>query len=569
MNMLFKILQLINLREKFFIFIIFALMSLYMALEFASIGILVPLISVLFQNENSFLLVQNKILLEFFNYLNSFRIEILLFLVFLFFFVKNVFIFIFTLIQDIVIFNIRKRLVYDLYLKYLNQSYILTAQLNSAEILRNIDIARNFSTVLISVVTLILEFLVLIALSLFLILYNFNIAITVIVCFAAIIIVSFYITKKKIFKWGLDNQSLDKLLKKSVTENIANIKEIKLYRRESFFLFLLTKLNSSLSLIDLKIDVTQQLPRLLIEITAVTFLCLIIFLNLDISSKAEIISILVAYSAVILRLMPASTRVSAALQRLKFYSPQIIILSKELKFKSSNLFLKNEKKYDSMLNIKSLRIIKIDFSYKNSDNLIKNLDLSLKKGTINCIVGSNGSGKSTLINIILGLLEPDKGKILINNSEKLYKHFKYRYNKIGYVSQNIYLLDDSIKNNIIFGDKNLDLSRLNMSINISGLDKIILSLPNKLETLVGERGIKLSGGQVQKIAIARCFYLNPDFLVLDEFNNNLDQGSEVKILNYLEKIKQNKIIIIISHKKEVIKFCDNIYKFKNKRLIKL
>jgi ABC-type bacteriocin/lantibiotic exporter with double-glycine peptidase domain len=388
-------------------------------------------------------------------------------------------------------------------------------------------------------------------------------------CFGAIIILSFYIAKKKIFKWGFDSQSLDKLLKKSVVENIANIKEIKLYRRKSFFLFLLTKLNFSLSSIDLKIDVTQQLPRLLIEVTAVTFLCLIIFLNLGTSSKAEIITILVAYSAVILRLMPASTRVSAALQRLKFYSSQINILSKELKFKSSVFFLKNEKNYDSSLNIKSFRIMKIDFSYKNSDNLIKNLNLLLKKGTINCIVGSNGSGKSTLINIILGLLEPDKGKILINNSEKLYKHFKYRYNKIGYVSQNIYLLDDSIKNNIIFGNKNLDLSRLNMSINMSGLNKLILSLPNKLETLVGERGTKLSGGQVQKIALARCFYHNPDFLVLDEFNNNLDLDSEAKVLNYLEKIKENKIIIIISHKKEVLKFCDNIYKFKNKKLIKL
>ena len=439
--------------------------------------------------------------------------------------------------------------------------------MNTSEILRNISIAQNFSTVLISVLNIVLESLVLLSLSIFLILYNFEIAINIILIFGSLLIIIYYFTKRKIFKWGQNSQDLDKSIKKNIYENIANIKEIKLYRRENFFLFLLSQLNYSLAIIDFKIDTFQQIPRFIIEITAVILLCVIIFINLNISNNAEIIALLVAYSAVLFRLMPSTTRVSAALQRLKFYSSQVNILAKELKLKFVNK--PTSIKYNDSFDIKSLKIININYRYNNASFLIKNLSLSFKKGTINCITGDNGSGKTTLINIILGLLKPKNGRLLINNSENLYKYFKYKYNKVGYVSQSTYLLDDSIKNNIIFGDSNVDMSSLEKAIKASQLSKLISILPNKLETLVGERGVKLSGGQVQKIAIARCLYRNPDFLVLDEFNNNLDMKSELKILNYLKEIKKDKIIIIISHKKEIYKYCDNVFFLNTKKLVKL
>ena len=559
--------SLLKIKERFLMFVILLLMIFYSILEIISVGILVPLVSILFGDISSYSLVQNKFLSQFFYYFLAFDIKNLLFLVVIFFFFKNILIFIFIFIQNFIIFNIRKRIVHNLYQKYLNQDYITLIKLNTSEILRNISIAQNFSTVLTSILNIFLESLVLFCLSLFLILYNSDIAINIILTFGVLLIIIYYFTKKKIFKWGFNSQNLDKSIKKNIYENIANVKEIKLYRRENFFLFLLHKLNSSLAIIDLKIDTFQQLPRFIIEITAVTLLCLIILIHLNISNNVEIVALLVAYSAVLFRLMPSVTRVSAAVQRLKFYSSQINILAKELKFKSGNKF--KDITYDDNLNIKSLKIFNINYGYDNSFFLIKNLNLILKKGTINCIAGVNGSGKTTLINLILGLLKPKSGKLLINNSENLYKIFKYKYNKIGYVSQNNYLLDDSIKNNIIFGDTNVDIDNLEKAIKASQLSKLILNLPDKLETVVGERGVKLSGGQVQKIAIARCFYRNPNFIVLDEFNSNLDRNSELNILKYLCKIKKNKIIIIISHKKEVFKFCDNVYRFNNKKIIKL
>jgi ATP-binding cassette subfamily C protein len=566
-NMILNSLSLINIKEKFFMFVIFVFMIFYSSLEFLSVGILVPLVSVLFGDVNSFSLVQNQYLSKFFNYFLSFKIENLLFLVVTFFFLKNILIFIFITTQNFIIFTIRKRIVHNLYQKYLNQDYASLTKLNTSEILRNISIAQNFSTVLISVLNIVLESLVLLSLSIFLILYNFEIAINIILIFGALLIIIYYFTKRKIFKWGQNSQDLDKSIKKNIYENIANIKEIKLYRRENFFLFLLSQLNYSLAIIDFKIDTFQQIPRFIIEITAVTLLCVIIFINLNISNNAEIIALLVAYSAVLFRLMPSTTRVSAALQRLKFYSSQVNILAKELKLKFVNK--PTSIKYNDSFDIKSLKIININYRYNNASFLIKNLSLSFKKGTINCITGDNGSGKTTLINIILGLLKPKNGRLLINNSENLYKYFKYKYNKVGYVSQSTYLLDDSIKNNIIFGDSNVDMSSLEKAIKASQLSKLISILPNKLETLVGERGVKLSGGQVQKIAIARCLYRNPDFLVLDEFNNNLDMKSELKILNYLKEIKKDKIIIIISHKKEIYKYCDNVFFLNTKKLVKL
>ena len=568
MKLLLTVFFIISHKEKIQLLIILFLMMMYMLLELASIGSLIPLITVLTGSISELSLVENSFLLKIFNNLKSIDIKNLLFLVLAIFLLKNLFIFFFNFIQGIVIFKIRKRLVYDLYQRYLNQNFIYFANKNSSEIQRNISVAQNFSTVLLSFLNLILEILVLLGLSLFILLYNFKIALIIVSSFLSMMLIIYFFTKKKLFELGKKSQNYDHLIRKNINENVANIKEIKLYHRENFFLSLLSKINNSLILIDFKIDIFQQLPRILIELISVFLLCLLIFNNLNLNTYSELVTLVAAYVAVMLRLMPSSTRVSAALQRIKFYSSQIYLLNDELKLnftKKPNYIIKENKK----LVFESFKLKNIKFRYTNSNYLIKNLNLNLKKGTINCIVGDNGSGKSTLINIILGLLQPNFGKILINDSEKIYKEFKLNFNKIGYVPQSIYLFDDTIENNIIFGDNFFNKNNFDHATSVTQLNKFVHILPDKYQTVVGERGAKLSGGQVQKIAIARCLYRDPDFIVLDEFNNNLDKKSETKILKFLRYYKNNKIIIIITHKKETYKYFDNIYLFKNKKLFKV
>jgi ABC-type bacteriocin/lantibiotic exporter with double-glycine peptidase domain len=567
MKILIKTFSLTTFNEKIGLSFILLLMFFYMALELLSIGILVPLISVLANINPAQNFLQNEFTSEIIKIFTSLTITNLLFLFAVIFIVKNLFIFIFNYIQAKIIFKIRMRVVCDLYQKYLNQNFYYFSNKNSSEIQRNVSIAQNFSSVLISFLNLILECAVFISIFIFLLFYNYKVGLIVFLAFFIIILLIYILTKKKIFEYGKKSQYYDSLIRKNITENVANIKEIKLYKLESFFLSFLSKLNTSIISVDFKIEILQQIPRIMVELLAVFLLLLILLTSIEVKSYSEIIPLLAVYMAAMLRLMPASTRVSAALQRIKFYSHQIYILVEELKLK-----LKKEKPQSTIsdLKIKSLKLNNISFGFNKSKYLFQNINLTFNAGTINCITGSNGSGKSTLISIILDLLKPTSGHLLINNSQELYKKFmKLNSDDIGYVPQTIYLIDDTIKNNIIYGNNLFNKVYFDEAVNAAQLTKVISSLPNKEETIVGERGTKMSGGQIQKIAIARCIYRNPNFIVLDEFNNNLDKYSEKKLSEFLVKFKKNRIIIIINHKKEVYKYCDNIYFLNNKKIIKI
>ena len=194
--------------------------------------------------------------------------------------------------------------------------------------------------------------------------------------------------------------------------------------------------------------------------------------------------------------------------------------------------------------------------------------MSIKKGTRVGIIGKSGSGKSTLVDIILGLLEPEKGEILVDGINiKDNKHSWQSY--IGYIPQDIYLLDDTIKNNITFGiDKNdINKKLLYESIKIAQLEKFVESSKNKLDTVVGNRGIKISGGEKQRIGIARALYNNPEILIFDEATSALDVDNENKILDEIYEGIGNKTLIVISHRNNTVKYCDLIYVMEQGKII--
>ena len=270
------------------------------------------------------------------------------------------------------------------------------------------------------------------------------------------------------------------------------------------------------------------------------------------------------YAATVVRLMPSATRISASIQRIVFFKPLINLISKEYKLKLNNNIYKDTK---YLTNFKKLKLSNVSFNYNQSINILSNINLEINKNTISCFVGKNGSGKTTLINIISGLLAPTKGKVFYNENSNLNKNSL----KFGYVAQNINLIDDTIKNNIIFGNnvKKFEIKNFINSVKQSGINDFIKKLPKKFNTFVGDRGIKISGGQAQRIGIARALYNNPDIIILDEFNSNLDALSEQKIIKNFIKLKKSKTILIITHKKSIIKFCDNAFLIKDKKLIKI
>ena len=236
-----------------------------------------------------------------------------------------------------------------------------------------------------------------------------------------------------------------------------------------------------------------------------------------------------------------------------------------------NLNLKNyfndqvDKKIDK---IKKIEIKNLTFKYPQTKNiLLENINLKLENNTSIGFIGKTGCGKSTLIKLLAGLLEPSNGKILVNDVN-INENKNSWYQNLSYIPQNIFLFDDSIRKNIAFGleDSDIDELRLNEAVRLSGLEKFIASLPNQLNTKVGAQGLRLSGGQVQRVGIARALYFKSNLIIMDEATSALDQKTEREILNDFYNLKNNKFLIMISHRLNSLSECDTIYFIEDGRI---
>ena len=209
----------------------------------------------------------------------------------------------------------------------------------------------------------------------------------------------------------------------------------------------------------------------------------------------------------------------------------------------------------------------VSYKYPGRKKLVlKDISLKIKKGKKIGIIGSSGSGKSTLLNLVLGLINPTKGKILIDNSSFKELNLTNWRKQIGYVSQNLFLFDDTLEKNISYGEKRIDKKKLFRSIKKSNLSEFIKSLPSKEKTLIGNNGIKVSGGQHQRIGIARALYRNPKIFVMDEATSALDYKTEDNIMRDLNLKKTDLTAIIVSHRSRAVKNCDLIYYLENGRI---
>ena len=252
-------------------------------------------------------------------------------------------------------------------------------------------------------------------------------------------------------------------------------------------------------------------------------------------------------------------------QKIKYYKPIIDTLHKELQMINSQTISETEQK---IVFSKHLSLEEVSFSYPNSkQKILDKIDLNITKFSIIGLTGKTGSGKSTLANVLIGLLNFNEGKVISDNIELKEKKINWKH-KIGYVPQNIFFTNDTIRKNIAFGipDNEIDNAKVINSLNFAQLNDMLKNLPKKLETFVGERGVKLSSGQIQRIGIARSLYHDPEFLVLDEATSALDIDTENEFMKIVKKISTKKTIFFISHRLSVLKICDVVYKLENGKL---
>ena len=376
------------------------------------------------------------------------------------------------------------------------------------------------------------------------------------------------ITKSKLSSWGNERLESLGLMYKNLSHGLNGVKEIKILGKEKYFINEFKKPNSIFFNTQTKVNTIAQVPRFYLELIAISGLAILTFVMLLKGIQLNlIITTLGVFMASAFRMIPSANRIMASLQQIKYTEPSVDLIYNELKH-----IPEYKNKQNNILSIDfidKIIIKELNFFFTEERNIINNISFEIKKGQTIGIIGESGSGKSTLADLILGLLSPVSGEILVDNNN-ININLRAWQDKIGYVSQSIYLIDDTLKRNIAFGveDSDVNLDLLYNAINSSNLLDFIKNLPEGLDTIVGERGVKLSGGQRQRIGIARAIYNNPEILILDEATSSLDIQTELKVMESINSLKGKKTIIIIAHRLSTIENCDYIIQVGNGKILK-
>jgi ATP-binding cassette subfamily C protein len=347
----------------------------------------------------------------------------------------------------------------------------------------------------------------------------------------------------------------------NIQQSLLAIKETILFDRQNYFVGKFNKFSSATTETLAKYFSFLEFPKIFLELIGFIFLIVLIsYLYYLGYAGSEILPLIAIFSLAAYKILPSSNRIINSIQRMRYATGAINSVYYEIRnIKNDIIEIKNENikplKFNSFISIKN-----ISFRYHGSKKFIlKNFNLKISKGEILGIQGNSGSGKTTLVNILLGLLEPNTGKVLIDNADMKEKVKSWQKN-IGYVPQIIHLLNSSIKENINLGFFDKNNITIKETIYLSQLKNFVKHLKNKESTSIGEDGIKISGGQRQRLGIARAIYRNPQVLILDEPTSSLDNETENEFVKTILTMKRKKTIIIVSHKESVLKKCDRIIK---------
>ncbi len=538
--------------------ILISLMFLASIAELFGLGMVILMI-------NSFLEVENNFNLPFGGFLNTNfnSINSLLIFFFLIFTCKYFILILVAFLESNFMATFRERISLKMFKNFLNRDSSNLLKKNSAEYLRNFtDEINQTTTFYYSLIKIMLDLVLFSLFVIFLIFYNPTISTSVIIFFSLISLAYFLLIKDKIAKWAKTALKNRKKRIQFVNESFSAIKFIKILSSEDFFLKKFKIQNFSLSRTVFKMMFINSLPRHTYEyILFLSIILLIFFVNKELDSQ-QIIQMLSVYTLASFRLIPIINRTLTNSQNVRFTYPSFEKLYIEQNYpiieknKNPSLF-----KFDKKLRI---FIKKFDHDYKR-EFLLRNINLNIYKNNKIGIIGPSGSGKSTLIDIICGFqklkygtVEAD-GKSIQTNLEGWQKN-------IGYIPQNIVILNQSLKENILFGANSKDFSdkKIIGILKEVNLDYFLKKLPNGLHQTIKEDGENISGGEKQRIGIARALLNNPKIIILDEATSGLDTFTESKVLDTINKIK--KTIIIVSHRINTLKFCDKVYNIEKNTL---
>ena len=558
-----------NQKKFFFIIFLFVLLSL---LEIIGIASIIPFITAIFSPEK---LSNLPILNNFVDLIEKNQniiLPIFCIIFFSIFLLKNVF----SIIIYRYIFGynseIRAEVSTRILKKFFNQDYLYFINNSQGKLSATMSSETSvFSTEFLDALMILLsECMLLIAIFILIIFTGHSIIFLAII---PIILTTFLILsflKKRIKIWGkLRTELAEKMV--TVSQRIfIGVRDIYFLKNIDQLINNFYLLNKNQSLLDAKTQTISIIPRALLELMGLTVLLItLIYLYDSGISNNEIISKITFYFVIAYRALPSFSRILVQKQRIKYSENSVKIISETLSLEDKRIL--KTINYENCDFKKSLKLQNIDFTYDNKKNFFTGENFVLECGKVTGIYGQSGSGKSTLLNLITFLFKPNKGKIYIDDNEVLNDMNKRKFqNIITFISQDTFLIEDTIKNNItLSSDQNIDNKKLEKAIQLACADKFIKDLPGQLDYMVGTHGRKISSGQKQRIVIARAFYDAREILVLDEATNAIDENTEKEIYQNIIDEKGSKTIIIVSHNKSNLSFCDNKYEIKDGSIIKL
>ena len=552
-------------KKQVFIVIVFSIIAA--CLESIGFSMIIPIANEFLLNSNSSQDNILNVILNYFNFSNSIHVILpsLLILVFLlksFFSMSNIY------LTTSLAWNLRAYYANLLMNKYTNSHYELVIKKKMGTIINAALTETNRAAQAVRyLVELVTKTLLCLALIILLLISNFYLTIIILV----IVFFIFLIFKNTVIKFsssaGQKRLILSQEHTEKCTEMIGAIKEAKILNLQNRLLDSFDRSVSGYSRVNIVFNFFTSLPQVLSEFILVLLfsvaLIILSFLAYDLTTMIPLLSL---YLIVSIRLIQTFSLMAMLRMRYIGLLPSVKKVMDYL-----DEVLKQEK--NNGVNILSLEgdiLIKdLSFSYENNKNILENVNISIPYKKFTGIIGESGSGKSTFINILTSLLFPSKGKILINGINLNDLDIKKWRSKIGYISQSPFLFNDTIYNNILMGNFKASKNEIIEACKLANAFDFINTLPNGFATIVGDRGSALSGGQLQRIAIARGIIRKPDLFIFDECTSALDSDSENLIMKTIEKLSITHTVIVITHKVNILKNANIIYEMKEKKLRKI
>ena len=574
-----KINYIFDKKQKGQLFILAVLILIGGVVETLGVSMMIPVISVILKPESLHRQIEKREILQ--NIVNVLGLNtdlklasaLLISLIFLFIF-KNLYLLFLVYKQNTFISRARNDMISRVMREFLNRPYedYLGADIPTVFRITDSDIPKTF-TLMLSLLSLATEMVVSICLGIVLLAVNWQMTVLILVVLVILTLIITKILKPRLNTIGRRNQETQSRIAKWRIQAIYGLKDVKVLNRQDFFIRNYYESGRIGADIDRNYTVLNNIPRLLIETVFISVVLLYVLIYLINGGDAKaLLPQITAFGMAAIRIMPSANRINTYLTQIAYnqYSLDFVYnnLTESMKMEKE-MRAERAKVAGPALHLeKEIELKNITFHYPDSeDNIFTDANMMVPRGKSVGIIGPSGAGKSTIVDILLGLLHVKSGEILCDGSN-IFSNYESWLAQIGYIPQSIYLVDESIRDNIAFG---IDADQINDDriwevCEEAQLADFIRTLPEGLDTRIGDRGVRLSGGQRQRIGIARALYHNPEILVFDEATSALDNETEAAVMEAINSFHGKKTMIIIAHRLNTIANCDIIYEVKDEKI---